>query len=604
MSLDFTLDASEPATRHLGVSLEFDREPNGASADAEVVLFLPVWTPGSYLVREYSRHLSRVAAEDAATGRSLACRKLAKNRFAVEAPAGVRRLRVRYRVYAHELSVRTSDLTAEHAYWNHACVLLWPLDRTGEAAELRVIAPAGWDLACSLPQRPAAPAQAPRPDTACFTLQARNLDHAVDSPCLLGRFTKFEWSVDGVPHAVVLDGLGAIQPPASLVDDLAVIVRTAQAVWGGALPYDRYLFQCLFAGEGHGGLEHSDSTTLLMARTALRSDKGYREFLSLAAHELFHAWNVKRLRPAEFWRYDYETENYTSLLWLIEGWTAYYDDLLCVRAGFWKPEDYLAELGKTLAAMRNAPGRFQLSLAESSFDAWIRLYRPDENTRNSSQNYYGNGSIAALCLDLSIRRGSAGARCLDDVLRDLYRTTFDAGRGYTLGDVQAAVERAMGPEAREALRCLTEGSLDPDLPALLDAFGVKLTTKDSERPHLGITFDAGRTTIASVNADAPANLGGLMPGDEILAIQDLRVDSDRWQDVFQAVATVGAPLDVLVARRGAIVRARVVPAAGPGTPQLELDPKATTEQLALRKGWLPSPPPKVEARPAGSAPGA
>lgn len=589
--LEYTIDAGNPESRQLGITLEFDRATLGSSG-AEIVLFLPTWTPGSYLLREYSRHLSRVGAMDAKTGTHLECVKVSKNRYRILAHAETGRIVVQYSVYAHELSVRTADLTAEHGYWNHACLLLWPLGQTRLPARIQVSMPAGWDLSCSLPlAEPAAPGlglAGPASSRSQATLLARDLDHALDSPCLIGQFVRVDWRVADVPHAVILDGLNGVKAPTSLVEDLTDIVNAASNVWGGQLPYQHYQFQCLFTSEAHGGLEHSESTTLLMGRTALRSEKGYREFLSLAAHELFHAWNVKRLRPAEFWNYDYETENYTSLLWLIEGWTAYYDDLLCLRAGKSSREDYLGVLSRSIAAMRNSPGRFQLSLAESSFDAWIRLYRPDENTRNSSQNYYGNGSIAAMCLDLMVRRETRGERCLDHVLRDLYRETYGKERGYTLADVHAAVERTMGPSGIRALESWTAASLDPDLPDLLGSFGIRLVAKEANRPHLGITFDAGKTTIASLQADAPAHLGGLAPGDEILALQGLRVDNDRWQDVFQAVAVVGEPLEVLFARRGVIAQRKVVPMTSLGAPWLELDSKASPEQIALRDGWLAS----------------
>ena len=608
--LEYTIDAVSPESRQLGVTLEFDRAAIG-KASGDIILFLPTWTPGSYLVREYARQLSRVGAVDAKTGTILECVKVSKNRYRLTPHSNTSRILVQYSVYAHELSVRTADLTAEHGYWNHACLLLWPLGQPQLPARIQVNMPAGWDLSCSLPLAEPSGTSAgtsvtpglgtagsaaasasllkPAASRSQATLLARDLDHALDSPCLIGQFVRIDWRVADVPHAVILDGLNGVKAPTSLVEDLTDIVNAACSVWGGPLPYRHYQFQCMFTADGHGGLEHGESTTLLMGRTALRREKGYREFLSLAAHELFHAWNVKRLRPVEFWNYDYETENYTSLLWLIEGWTAYYDDLLCLRAGKGSREDYLGVLSRSIAAMRNSPGRFRLSLAESSFDAWIRLYRPDENTRNSSQNYYGNGSIAALCLDLLVRRETKGERCLDHVLRDLYRETYDKGRGYTLADVHAAVERTMGPKGIGALESWTASSLDPDLQDLLLAFGVRLTTREGNRPHLGITFDAGRTTIASLQADAPAHLGGLAPGDEILALQGLRVDNDRWQDVFQAVAVVGEPLEVLFARRGVIVRRTVVPMASPGAPWLELDGKASAEQVALRDGWLITP---------------
>jgi len=581
--LDFWIDASEPESRHLTVTLEFSPDVWARGTTHDGILFLPTWTPGSYLIREYSRHLGAIRAMDADTGAEIGCIKIAKNRFRLDTPSTTKRVRVTYRVYAHDLSVRTADLTAEHAYWNHACVLLWPLGEPQVEARIAVIVPDGWDVACGLPQIDCSDGGSRR----VVRFVARDLDQAVDTPCLLGRFLRFDWRLGDVPHAVVLDGLAGIEPPATLVDDLRAIARAASAVFGGALPYDSYLFLCLFAAEGHGGLEHASSTTLLFGRTALRSEKGYREFLSLAAHELFHAWNVKRLRPAEFWSYDYEAENYTSLLWLIEGWTAYYDDLLCLRAGLMSVENYLAIVSRNLTAMSAAPGRRELSLANSSFDAWIRLYRPDENTRNSSQNYYLNGAIAAMCLDLFVRRASGGATCLDEVLRELYGTTFLAGRGYSLLDVVTALDRVVGDSASRFLLAMVEQPFEPKLDELLAGFGVRMVIKDAERPHLGITFDAGKTSIASVQSDAPAHRADVAPGDEVLALNDLRVSNDNWQDVFHAVAAVGKPLEVLVARRGVISRRRVLPGRSPGTISLELDSQADERMLALRDGWLP-----------------
>jgi predicted metalloprotease with PDZ domain len=545
---------------------------------------LPAWTPGSYLIREYARHLGRVRAFDARTGGEVPCRKNRKNRFAVEVPASVERLRITYEVYAHELTVRTSDLTDQHAYWNHACVLLWPVGDEARSARIRVDTRPGWQVACSLPRDAAAPAgEAPG-----ITLLARDLHHAIDSPFLAGRLDRLDFTVDGVPHALVLDGLAGVRPPATLVADISAIVADAQAVFSDRLPYESYLFLCLFAADGHGGLEHAESSTLLMSRTALASDKGYREFLGLAAHEVFHAWNGKRLRPAEFWTYDYEVENHTEMLWLIEGWTAYYDDLLCVRAGVMSRTDYLAVIARNVESMRAAPGRHRASLRESSFDAWIRLYRPDENTRNSSQNYYVNGSVAALCLDLWLRARTGGVSSLDCVLRDLWARTFRIGRGYELDDVHAVLREHGGEEAVVTLEHLVGGDLDPDVESLIAPFGCRAVHRDADQPQLGVTFQAGGTVVASVTADSAAHAGGIAPGDEVLGLQGLRVDADRWSDVFQATATAGEPIDVLVARRGVLTTCRVRPSPSRGKIGFEFDKDAPATMLAMREAWLGS----------------
>lgn len=579
-TLEFRIDATQPATRELRVCAMIT-----SPEDGDVELFLPTWTPGSYLIREYSRHLSRVEAFEAGTEQPLPCLKVGKNRFRVEAP-GDTRIELRYRVYAHELSVRTADVDSCHAYWNHCCVLLWPIEQTDLPADITIEHLKDWSLSCSLA---ATPARANALGCVASTLRARDLAEALDSPVLIGSTKRLEWQVHGVPHAIVLDGLGSVAPPPSLTTDLAKIVEQAASVFGDSLPYEQYVFLALFADEGYGGLEHSDSSTLLMPRTALTSKAKYRDFLTLAAHELFHAWNVKRMRPVEFWNYDYEQENYTKLLWLMEGWTAYYDDLLVTRAGLMSPTDYLATMAKNVQNMLSAPGRFALSLEESSFDAWIRLYRPDENTRNSSQNYYGNGAVAAMCLDLTIRRTTEGKYSIDDALHSLYRSTFDAGRGYELADVHAAIEAIAGAEVVEKLTELVMGPLDPQLAELLADVGVKLTFRDAGKPFLGVAFRANTTTIASVTKGSPADDAGIAPDDEVIAANNLRVKPGNWQTLLAAVGEVAEPMQLLVARRGIMQTLTVIPTSGMGTAKLVVDAEASDEQCAARNAWLGEP---------------
>jgi predicted metalloprotease with PDZ domain len=585
--LEYRIDARHPAGRELAIELVV--VPTAVPAHAhgecsELELFLPTWTPGSYLIREFARHLGRVQASDAASGDALACEKVGKNRVRIRLRAAARPVRVVWTVYAHDLSVRTADLTAEHAYWNHACLLLWPAGGEAMSARLSIAFPATWEHACALPQEGSVGAEPG--GHRHVTLIARDLEHAMDSPCLLGRFRRLQWTVAGVPHEAALDGLGPIEPPARLVADLSAIVEQAARVFDGNLPYASYLFLCLFAADGNGGLEHGESTTLLMSRAGFASERGYREWLSLAAHEHFHAWNVKRLRPVEFWRYDYENENYTTFLWLIEGWTAYYDDVLCLRAGLFSRAQYLEALAKNINAMLGAPGRLRSSLRESSFDAWIRLYRPDENTRNSSQNYYANGAVAALCFDLWIRFESGGVRSLDDVVRGLYDATFRQGRGYRADDVRDAVHAVAGERANRHLESLIGGPLDPRLQEVFAPFGIVVKNRDADRAYLGVHFEVGSTIVASVVRDSPAFAAGLHPADEILAVQGLRVSSGTWSDLWSATAKIRQPLAILFARRGIVCTCEVVPQAAPGTIALELDEAATAEQRALLDGWL------------------
>ena len=552
------------------------------NGEAEVELFLPTWTPGSYLLREYARHLSQVTATACDDQRSLRCVKTSKNRFAV-ATDGADSVQLSYRVYAHELTVRTAHLDDSHAYWNNACLLLWPTGQRQLPARITIEHAPDWTLTCSLAATPAEPAATGYTAT---TLHADDLDDALDAPILIGKTQRLEWTVNEVPHAIVLDGLEGIAPPATLVEDLTKVVDHAAAVFGGSLPYDHYVFMALFTGEGYGGLEHRDSTTLLMARTSLTTASGYREFLGLAAHELFHAWNVKRMRPVEFWNYDYEQENYTKLLWLMEGWTAYYDDLILVRAGLTSRTEYLATMAKNIQSMSASPGRLELSLEDSSFDAWIRLYRPDENTRNSSQNYYGNGAVVAMCLDILIRRASDGNSSLDAVLSKLYETTFQRGKGYEVADVYRIIEQLANADVVAQLIQLTTGPLDPQLAEILIDVGVEITRSNSGKPFLGVGFRSGSTIIASVIKDSPAAHGGLAPDDELLAIEGLRVKSSNWQTTLSAVARIDEPVEILVTRRGRIQSLQVTPIAGQGTVKLQLSENPSTPQQTASKSWL------------------
>ncbi|GDY01417.1 peptidase M61 [Planctomycetota bacterium] len=576
--LSFWLDVRSPQRRRIEVSLEIPSTSLRRIDLGWQDFFLATWTPGSYLIREFARQLNSVRAIDALSGKLLTVRKISKNRVRVELPTEEVQLRLEYSVYSHELSVRTSDLTPEHAYWNHACVLLWPTNQLDLPARIFVRAPAGWSLATALPFE--------RTDDG-FVMTATDYACAIDAPCLSSKFERLEWLVRGVPHAIVLDGLATVRPPNDLLDKLTRLIECAADVFGGSLPYPNFQFLCLFSDSGHGGLEHADSTTLHSGRAALHNDKEYRDFLSLAVHELFHCWNVKRMRPVEFWTYDYEHENYTSMLWLAEGFTAYYDDLLCRRANVHSMSDYLGILQRTITTWMTGAGRRNLSLSDSSFDAWIRLYRPDENTRNSSQNYYGNGSLVALVLDLTIRGATGGARCLDHVMRELYRTTFVAGRGYDRNDLVKCLGVAAGKDLGPLLALLVDGPLEPDLTPLLDEFGVKLVKRDCDKPYLGVSFDNSQLTITFVNENGPGFDAMLAPGDEVLALDGLRVTANNFGNVAEAVLAIGKSVRVLTSSRGVIVERSLTPQPNPaGAISLELDLAAIPNRVSLRDGWL------------------
>jgi predicted metalloprotease with PDZ domain len=603
----YRIDLEQAARRRLLVSVEFDpaafdpaafdpaafgladvggqgpeRGPGGASRPADgpgtCVLAMPVWTPGSYLVREYARHVSRVHATDQ-SGAPLPVAKVAKNRWAIRTDGTRGAVRASWTVLAHELSVRTSYVTSDFAFWNGACALLWPVGLEARPADFEVRLPESWVLCAG--HRPV------RIEGDRARFRCADLDEAVDTPCLAGLLEPRSFEFQGREHRFVSVGLAGIEPPAGFDADLRKIVESTAAVVGGPVPYEGYTFLALFAAEGRGGLEHRDSSTLLAPRTTFSPRSAYEDFLALVAHEYLHVWNVKRLRPREFWSLDLERENYTRLLWVAEGFTAYFDDLLVRRAGLSKPTAYLERIASHVRALRANPGRHLQSLGDSSFDAWILLYRPDENTRNLTQNYYTNGALAALVLDSEIRRASGGARSLDHVLRRLWTSTFEQGRGYDLDDVIRCIDEAAGAPLGALVRELAEGPFEPDLERTLGLFGLRLVDEDRDAPFLGVRFRNGDSTIAAVDDESPAFEAGLCPADELLGVRGLRVTGSNWQAVWDQVARPGAAVDLLVARQGVIrtiaVQVGARPTAGPRVASVDAP---TESQLAHRESWL------------------
>lgn len=399
--ITYTISMPAPHTHLFHVTVEVDRL-DGASVD----LVLPSWTPGSYMIREYARHVQGFDARAAATDTPLPWRKVAKDAWRVET-GGAERIRVRYQVYANDLTVRTSHLDGAHAYFNGASVFMFVPGREAEPLRLRVEAPPDWQVTTGLD-----PADRPN------EFLAADYDELVDCPVECGTHRLLAFEVDGIPHRMAIWGRGN-EDEARLIADTRRIVEAQRDFFGG-LPYRHYTFILhLLDGRG-GGLEHRNSVTNQVDRWTFRPERNYERYLSLTSHELFHVWNAKRLRPAPLGPFDYRRENYTRLLWLVEGATSYYDNLLLTRAGLMAPERFLERLGEAIAQLQNQPGRLVQSLEQSSFDAWIKFYRPDENSANSSVSYYLKGGLVCFLLDMEIRACTGGRRSLDDLMRRLY----------------------------------------------------------------------------------------------------------------------------------------------------------------------------------------
>ncbi len=575
-AMRYRLAMPEPHTHLFHVEVAVD------SPGAGVELVLPVWTPGSYLVREYARHLEGIAAEDGER-RPLPIERLDKHRFLVRA-GGAPRAVVSYRVYANELSVRTCHLDGTHGYLNGAAVFPYARGREREEHVLEVIPPPGWRVSTALAGGPA-------------ELTARDYDELADSPIEIGTHRTLRLTALGKPHEIAIWGRGNVDE-GRLAEDARKIVEAFGTLMGG-LPYERYLFILHLTERRRGGLEHASSTTLNVHRLGFFPRETYEETLGLLAHELFHAWNVKRLRPAALVPYDYGREQYTRLLWWFEGVTSYYELVGLARAGLLSPQRRLKELGKGLTSLERTPGASKMSLEEASFLAWVKHYRQDENTPNSAISYYLKGELVALALDLALRRAG---RSLDDVLKALYAR--HAEEGMPEDAVERAAAELLGPEKTRAFFDRHVRGTDP-LDLDLDAIGVRLRRRaaqsfddkggapaqpDDGKPpagYLGVDLVPGpKLLVQSVREGSPAHRAGLYAEDEIVAEDGFRV-ADRaalWDRLCERGP--GGKLALTVFRRDELVNVSVVLGTAPeDTVWLEPVPGATPAQRAAFESW-------------------
>ena len=561
---------------------------------------LPVWIPGSYMVREFSRHLSLLEARQGAQPRPV--EQLAKDRWSV-ATSGRGALVVTYFAYAFDPSVRTAWLGDDRGFFNATSLCLAVEGRTAEPQRIELHRlPAGWDVATAM-TRIDPGAKSPKPGKGAKAVPARtqvfesaDYDELADHPFELGPFWRGEFTSGGVVHEFVVAGAWPQFDGERLLADTKRICDEEIRFWheGGKPPFARYVFMLYATEDGYGGLEHRASTALIAARKDLprqgvaATSDGYVTLLGLISHEYFHTWNVKRLKPAEFLPYDFTRENYTQLLWFFEGFTSYYDDLFLLRAGLVDAARYVKLVGRAMNGVRQSPGQHVQSVAEASFDAWIKYYRADENTPNSTVSYYTKGSLVALRLDLALRAG--GKATLDDVMRALWREA--PGGAVTeeliLKTVARLGGRAIAADLREWVH--QRGELDV-LPALARV-GVEPETEPlTLATELGLRLSEGPVTgiqVKSVLAGGAGAAAGLSAGDEILAVDGWRVR--RLDDALSWVRT-GAAFELLVVRQQRVRTLRVAERAADrrndaASRGLKLAANPTAATLARRAAWL------------------
>ena len=592
MSTAYLLHVAQPEARR--IEIELSCETRGAAA---VEVRLPVWTPGSYLVREHQRHVDGLEARDE-LGRALAVEKTDKQTWRVSC-ASASKVSVRYRLHCFELTVRTNHVDPTHAFINPSAACAFFVGREGEPCRIQLQLPPGWQTWVALAN-----------DSGGY--RAENYDELADSPFELGPLSSHavhEFLAQGVPHQLVVWGKGDFDPR-RVIPDIIKIIDAEAAIFGG-LPYqDAYLFQLHLNDRGRGGLEHRRSCTLLVPRFSFVQRIAYEDFLQLVAHEFFHLWNVKRIRPAAFTPYRWTEENHTRLLWAMEGLTSTYEVMALRRAGLVTPKRFLEIWAERITSLWRTPGRLRTSLSQASFDAWIKHYRPDESTANTTVSYYLKGGVVGFLLDLEIRRRSNGACSLDDVFRALFSRHGGPPGVPEEGVERAALELSPGLEQwfDRALRSTDELDLDSALgavglravirpPSGADDKGsveeVPVEVPDEQpgapgRGYLGATLrERGAVVeVGSVAEGSPAQRAGIAAGDEIVAVEGYR--TDLRQRLIRTPA--GQTLRFALFRMDELIEVTLQLAPQPrDTITLAPDPAATPAHLELRARWLGAP---------------
>jgi predicted metalloprotease with PDZ domain len=525
----------------------FDVTLTVAAPDPEGQVFsLPAWIPGSYMIREFARNIVQIGATSG--GKKLALSKLDKHTWIAD-PCD-QPLTLRYSVYAWDLSVRAAHLDQTHGFFNGTSVFLAVegQEHLPHVVDIRrATDPAckQWRVATSLPEL-----KAKRYGFGSYI--AADYDELIDHPVEMGDFALATFKAHGVPHDIVITGRVPNLDMARLSADLTKICEAQIALFEPRTrraPMNRYVFMTMAVGDGYGGLEHRASTALICSRNELpvkgreEMTDGYRGFLGLCSHEYFHSWNVKRIKPAAFAPYQLSTEAYTPLLWLFEGFTSYYDDLMLVRSGVIDEADYFKLVAKTVNTVLRGSGRHKQSVAESSFDAWTKFYRQDENSPNAIVSYYAKGALVGMALDLTIRAETGGKKSLDDVMRALwqrygrefYGDGDNAGRGITDAEAGELFDEVTGLKLKRTIDRYTRGTDDLPLARLLAPFGVDMADQRKNRkPGLGVRTvrDGNDCKLANVYEGGTAHRAGLSAGDVLVAIDGLRISAANLEGVL------------------------------------------------------------------------
>ncbi|WP_345949780.1 peptidase M61 [Mucilaginibacter sp. PAMB04274] len=571
LQIAYTVSFPEAQAHYADIEMEIK-----GLAQSKLNLKLPVWTPGSYLVREFSKNVESFTAQSGS--KPVSVTKTRKNVWQLNTQ-GLSSVKVKYRFYAFEISVRTAFIDVTHAFLSTSGMFFYPEGGLNLPSTIKIKPYKNWNkVSTSLEMVNNDP----------FTVKSPNYDILFDSPIEVGTQDVFDFKVGDTHYEVAMYG-EANYDAERLKKDMAKVIAEEVAIFGEN-PNKRYVFIVHNYAKGSGGLEHLSSTVLGAARDGYAKESTYEGFLSLVAHEHFHLWNVKRLRPIALGPFDYDNENYTTNLWIAEGFTAYYDNLIVRRTQLFPVDHYFTALAGDFGIIENTPGTKIQPLSQASFDAWIKSYRPDENTINTSISYYNKGSVIGMMMDLEIINATNGRQSLDDVMRYMYNEYYKVKkRGYTDAEFKAAVEKFAGKKMDDFYRKYINGVEPLDYNKYLGYAGYHVFNENENLnlPDLGIRTVAlagGRLKVSGVLRGTSAWVDGVNVNDELVSIDgipatDLKnlIPGKQVGDRVQvAVICDGLPLVIPVTLlKSTIVRYNI---------QSRTD--LTPQQLAVRKKWL------------------
>ena len=539
-------------------------------------LAMPVWTPGHYLVEDFARNVDRVRAFAAHSGRELKVRKLQKSLWSVSVD-GAKSVRVEYPVYAFAYTVGSSYIDEQHALINGASLFLYAEGSEASPSRLKLVLRPGWKRVSTGLER-----------VSDWEFEAPDYDRLVDSPLEVGNQEVRSFAVGGAHYEVSMFG-PTVADKGKFVEDLRRIVEATVPVFDD-VPYRRYAFLVNFTDAARGGLEHLNSTMCFLQRFRMLPREEYNVAMGLFSHEFFHAWNVKRMRPRGLGPFEYSAETYTKSLWVAEGITSYYDDLILRRAGLYSVEEFLDAFADNINLVKSLPGSRHQSAEEASFDAWTKHYKPNENSSNVTSSYYNQGAVIGWMLDMVIRNRGHGS--LDDAMRRVYASTYlKEGRGYTDEEFEEACVALGGEEAKRVFDSRVRGREEVEFDRYLGYAGLKLGPKGrqpTEKGFLGVKLasDSGRTMVKECLAGSPGEGMGISVNDEVVGLDGLRVTQEKLS-FFVASAKPGDKVKLTVARNGVLMDVQGRIGARPTFEwRVESLGRATTKQKALFKGWM------------------